>query len=82
PIKNQRNDTPSESTFLTKKEREVLTALTMECDNQKVGNILGIKPTTVMTHKKHLIKKLGVKSTAELIIYSFKNLILQNHYSL
>lgn len=72
---------PADSSFLTKKEKEVLRALTMECDNQKVGNILGIKPTTVMTHKKHLIKKLGVKSTAELVIYSFKNLVLQDNYT-
>ena len=47
--------------------------LTMESDNEKIAKILGIKPATVITHKKHLIKKLGVKSTAELIIFSFRN---------
>jgi DNA-binding NarL/FixJ family response regulator len=58
---------------LTKKEREVLKVLTMESNNEKMADILGIKPATVITHKKHLIKKLGVRSTAELIIYSFKH---------
>ena len=59
--------------LLTKKEREVMRVLTMESDNEKIAEILGIKPATVITHKKHLIKKLGVKSTAELIIYSFRH---------
>jgi DNA-binding NarL/FixJ family response regulator len=59
--------------LLTKKEREVMRVLTMESDNDKIAEILGIKPATVITHKKHLIKKLGVKSTAELIIYSFRH---------
>ncbi len=59
--------------LLTKKEKEVMRVLTMESDNEKIAEILGIKPATVITHKKHLIKKLGVKSTAELIIYSFRH---------
>ena len=59
--------------LLTKKEKEVMRVLTMESDNEKIAKILGIKPATVITHKKHLIKKLGVKSTAELIIFSFRN---------
>lgn len=60
--------------LLTKKEREVLRILTSESDNDKMAKILDIKPATVITHKKHLIRKLDVKSTAELVIFAFRNI--------
>lgn len=59
---------------LTPKEREVMRLLIEDANTRHVATALHIKPATVSTHKKHILRKLGLKSTAELVVFTFKNL--------
>ena len=44
--------------------------------NRTIAKKLFISPRTVETHRARVIKKLGFKSTADLIRYAIKNNLL------
>lgn len=52
---------------LTKREKEVLTLLASGHKNQKVAKMLHISARTIDSHRAHIMKKLDVRSTAEMI---------------
>ena len=58
---------------LTKREREVLSLVANGKSNTEVANDLFISTKTVDTHKTHILEKLGLKNTAELVKYAIKN---------
>lgn len=55
--------------LLTERETEVLKMIAGEMTNQEVADKLFISPKTVETHRKNLMKKIGVNNT--LGIYKF-----------
>ncbi|UXT51575.1 response regulator transcription factor [Agrobacterium tumefaciens] len=55
---------------LTTRERDVLRELVGGKNNREIADVLGITLATAETHRKHLKKKLGLKSTAELVRYA------------
>lgn len=55
--------------FLSKREIETLRLISMDKKNQEIASVLNISVSTVETHKKNLIKKLGVNGAAGLIRY-------------
>lgn len=55
---------------LTNREREVLQLATEGRNNAKIGELLGISTRTAESHRTNLMRKLGVRSQAELILYS------------
>lgn len=61
---------------LTKRENEVLEKLASGIPNQEVADILFISIKTVETHKSHILEKLGLRNTAELVRYAIKNNII------
>lgn len=61
---------------LTKREYEVLGLVAMGKGNKEVAELLFISVKTVETHKGHILEKLGLKNSAELIKYAIKNNIV------
>ena len=51
---------------LTPREREVMAQVAAGRTNKEAGVALGISPRTVETHRENLMKKLGIRSVAEL----------------
>lgn len=61
---------------LTKREQEVLALVASGKSNQEVADELFISIKTVDTHKNHILDKLGLKNTAELVKYAIKNKLI------
>ncbi|MEX1241552.1 MAG: response regulator transcription factor [Cyclobacteriaceae bacterium] len=60
-------------TDLTKREQEVLVLIASGKTNKEVADELSISIKTVDAHKGHVLVKLGLKNTAELVRYAIKN---------
>lgn len=61
---------------LTRREEEVLALVASGKSNQEVADDLFISIKTVDTHKNHILEKLGLKNTAELVKYAIKNKLI------
>lgn len=61
---------------LTKREQEILKLVASGKTNRELAEILFISIKTVETHKGHILEKLGLKNTSELIRYAIKNNII------
>jgi DNA-binding NarL/FixJ family response regulator len=61
---------------LTKREFEVLGLVASGKTNKELAEFLFISVKTVETHKTHILEKLGLKNTTELIRYAIKNKII------
>lgn len=58
---------------LSGREREVLALIASAASNREIGQLLGISLTTVEAHRKHIIEKLDLHSTADLVRYAIRN---------
>ncbi len=64
--------------LLTAREREILQLLAEGKTNKDVASVLGLSLYTVETHRSHILQKLNLHSTPELILYAVrKGLISQ-----
>lgn len=57
---------------LTNREREVLKLIAEGHTNQEVAELLVLSPTTVQTHRAHIMAKLGLRNHTELIKYALR----------
>ena len=57
---------------ITKRELDVLRLIALEYSGTEIAEKLFIAPTTVETHRKHLMQKLGVQTTIGLVKYAIK----------
>jgi DNA-binding NarL/FixJ family response regulator len=62
--------------LLTDREREILQLLAEGKANKDVANLLNISLTTVETHRSHILQKLSLHSTADLILYAVRKRIV------
>jgi two-component system response regulator NreC len=62
--------------LLTDREREILQLLAEGRSNKDVANLLNISPTTVETHRGHILRKLSLHGTADLILYAVRKRII------
>lgn len=62
--------------LLTDREREILQLLAEGRANKEVASILNISPTTVETHRGHILRKLSLHGTADLILYAVRKRII------
>ena len=58
---------------LTRREREVLQLLAEGRANKVVARVLGISVKTAETHRARIMRKLGMKSLADLVRYAIRN---------
>ena len=52
---------------LTRRERDVFVKLITGASNKEVGRRLGISPRTIEIHRARILKKLAVKSVADMV---------------
>src|SRR5512136_3006365 len=58
---------------LSDREREVLLLLAQGISNQEIANRLSITQSTLQTHRAHILEKLGLRTTADLIKYAVQH---------
>lgn len=61
---------PEAADELTPREIEVLVLLTKGLINKEIAEKLHISLTTVISHRKNITEKLGIKSASGLAIYA------------
>lgn len=62
-----------EGSSLTKRELQVLQAIARGQTNQAASEALGISAKTIETHRANLMRKLGVRSTASLLVRAMRD---------
>ncbi len=79
-LRNAREDEPAvpqRSVALTSREIEILRLFAEGHINKEISDQLDISIRTVETHKNHIMKKLELKSTVELIKFAIKNKLIE-----
>jgi DNA-binding NarL/FixJ family response regulator len=67
---------PARKAELTRRELEIIRLIAKEHTNNEIAAILNNSPMTIITHRKNLLRKLGVKNTAGLIKYAINHGLL------
>ncbi len=62
--------------ILSKREVEILTLICKEYSNAEIAEKLFLSISTVETHRKNLISKLGVNNTVGLVKFALKNKLI------
>ncbi len=62
--------------LLSEREREVLQLLAEGKSNKEVATLLDLSPYTVETHRMHLMQKLNLHNTAEIVLYAVRKKIV------
>lgn len=77
--KAQSENLPEEKdlSILSQREQEVLKLFSDGKSNQEIADILFISIRTVESHKNHIMQKLELKTTVDLIKFAIKNGILE-----
>jgi DNA-binding NarL/FixJ family response regulator len=57
---------------LTEREREIFQLAAEGHSNKEIAELLSVSPPTVETHRAHILQKLDVHSTAELVLYAVR----------
>ena len=75
PVKDMPPMIPAEhpQVLLSAREIEVLVLITKGLINKEIADKLNISLTTVITHRKNITEKLGIKSVSGLTIYAVMN---------
>jgi two-component system response regulator NreC len=62
--------------LLTSREREILQLLAEGRTNKEVSTTLNISPYTVETHRGHILQKLNLHNSAEIVLYAVRKGII------
>lgn len=57
---------------LSEREREVFQLIAEGHSNKEIAALLSVSPATVETHRAHILEKLDVHNTAELVLYAVR----------
>jgi DNA-binding NarL/FixJ family response regulator len=57
---------------LSEREREVFQLVAEGHSNKEIADLLSVSPSTVDTHRTHILQKLDLHSTAELVLYAVR----------
>lgn len=61
---------------LTEREKEVLRLIAEGYTNQEISSMLTLSPSTVQTHRAHLMEKLNLRTRTDLIKYAIRKKII------
>lgn len=75
-IRNE-NNFENDQEKLSKREMEILQLVVEGFSNKEISEKLFISIRTVETHKTHVLQKLNLKSTVDLVKYAIKNKIIE-----
>ncbi len=62
---------------LSVREREILFLLVGSLSNQEIADKLVISPSTVQTHRTHILQKLEVETTVDLVRYAIRHGLIE-----
>jgi DNA-binding NarL/FixJ family response regulator len=62
--------------LLSDREKEVLQLLAEGKTNKEVATVLNLSTHTVETHRTHLMQKLNLHNTAEIVLYAVRKKII------
>jgi DNA-binding NarL/FixJ family response regulator len=66
----------SELDMLTERETEILKMVALENSNVEIAEKLYISPKTVETHRKNLMKKIGVRNSLGIYKFALKHKLI------
>ena len=72
----QKQDKPADASMsyeLSKRETAVLVLVAKGLTNKEIADQLNVSPHTVMSHRKNIVHKTGIKSVAGLTVYAMLN---------
>ena len=75
-VKRRQSHEPDPDKSLTDREREVLHLAAQGLTNREIGTRLFISPRTVESHRASMMRKLGLRKPADLILYAVRHGIL------
>ena len=61
---------------LSEREREVFQLIAEGRSNKEIADLLSLSLTTIETHRAHILQKLDVHNTAELVLYAVRRGII------
>ncbi len=73
----QSDDDESDTDPLSDREKEVLVCLSKGLKNNEIADTLNISVHTVITHRKNIVRKTGIKSVAALTVYAILNNLIE-----
>lgn len=62
---------------MTTREREIVQLLAEGKTNKEIAELLDISVKTVETHRSHVMEKLNLHSSSELVRYAVRNELIQ-----
>jgi DNA-binding NarL/FixJ family response regulator len=68
---------PGPTHVLTGREREIVQLIAEGNSNKKIALLLDVSVKTVETHRSAAMRKLGIRSTAQLVRYAVRNKLVQ-----
>ncbi len=57
---------------LSEREREIFQLIAEGHSNKAIADLLSVSPATIETHRAHILQKLDVHNTAELVLYAVR----------
>jgi DNA-binding NarL/FixJ family response regulator len=61
---------------LSEREREVFQLIAERRSNKEIADLLSVSPSTIETHRAHILQKLDVHSTADIVLYAVRRGII------
>jgi two-component system response regulator NreC len=61
---------------LSEREREIFQLVAEGHTNKEIAELLSVSPATIETHRAHILQKLDVHNTAELVLYAVRRGII------
>ncbi len=58
--------------LLSEREREVFQLVAEGRSSREIAEVLSVSPATVETHRTHVLQKLGLRNTAEVVLYAVR----------
>lgn len=72
----QQNGVADSYELLTGREKEILQLLARGKTNKDVATLLAVSPYTIETHRTHIMQKLNLHNTAEIVLYAVRKKIV------
>ena len=74
---NEETSVQNESVDLSNREVDVLVCVAKGMTNKDISDMLNISIHTVITHRKNIVKKTGIKSVSGLTVYALLNNLVE-----
>ena len=76
-VRHPQQENEVDSSLLSEREKEVLVCLAKGKKNNEIAEMLHISAHTVITHRKNIVRKTGIKSVSALTVYAILNNLLE-----